>query len=62
MDPVSLVFYAIVCGCLGLAGPRLGTAPVRLGIGAMVGVVAVAVLPSLRSLLGLAESYSLISP
>jgi hypothetical protein len=62
MDPVSLAFYATVCGLLGLAGPSLGTAPIRLGIGAVVGVVAVAVLPQLKSLLGLAEQYSTISP
>ncbi|MFW2543000.1 hypothetical protein ACN2XU_10180 [Primorskyibacter sp. 2E107] len=53
MDLVSLGFYALVCGLLGLAGPRLGRAPVRLGIGAVVGIVAVTVLPLLRGALGL---------
>jgi hypothetical protein len=41
MDPISLGFYAVVCGLLGLAGPTLGAAPIRLGIGALVGIVAV---------------------
>ena len=53
MDPVALVFYAIVCACLGLAGPRLGAPLARLGIGAAVGIVAAAVLPALRGMIGL---------
>lgn len=53
MDPVSLTYYAAVCGLLGLVGPRLGAAPLRLAIGAVVGIGAVAVLPSLRAALGL---------
>lgn len=62
MDPVSLGFYATVCGLLGLAGPRLGTAPFRLAIGALVGVVAVAVLPQIKTLLGWAEVYTTVQP
>ena len=62
MDPISLMFYAVVCGCLSLAGPRLGAAPVRLGVGALVGVIAVSVLPVLRDILGLAQGYGLSSP
>lgn len=53
MDPVSLGYYAAVCGLLRLAGPRLGRAPARLIVGALVGVVAVAFLPSFRAALGL---------
>lgn len=53
MDPVALVFYAIVCALLSLAGPRLGRPLVRLGIGALVGVLAAALLPTLRVALGL---------
>ncbi|WGW04065.1 hypothetical protein [Tropicibacter oceani] len=52
MDPVSLGFYATVCGLLGLAGPRLGTAPVRLAVGALVGIAAVAILPLVQGMLG----------
>lgn len=62
MDPVSLVFYAFVCGVLGLAGPSLGTAPIRLGIGAVVGVVAVSVLPFVHQILGTATNYSFAGP
>ncbi|MGH1416506.1 MAG: hypothetical protein ACRBB0_23650 [Pelagimonas sp.] len=62
MDPISLGFYATVCGVLGLAGPKLGTAPIRLGVGAAVGIVAVSVLPHLKVLLGAAESYVAVSP
>lgn len=62
MDPVSLGFYATVCGLLGLAGPRLGLWPIRLGIGALVGVVAVAVLPHVKTLLGMTEIYTTIQP
>ena len=61
MDPVSLGFYATVCGLLGLAGPKLGAAPVRLGIGAVVGMIAVTLLPWLQGLLGAAR-YGLASP
>ncbi len=52
MDPFALIFYAAVCGLLGLAGPRLGSAPVRLIVGAIVGVVAVTLLPVLRGIIG----------
>lgn len=62
MDPVSLGFYASICGFLGLMGPKLGAAPVRLGIGAGVGVIAVTLLPHVKVLLGIAENYSTVSP
>ncbi|BBU58069.1 MULTISPECIES: hypothetical protein [Mameliella] len=62
MDPVSLGFYASVCGLLGLAGPKLGAAPIRLGVGALVGVLAVSVLPHVKTLLGVAEAYTTIQP
>ncbi|MDU8911372.1 hypothetical protein [Aestuariicoccus sp. MJ-SS9] len=52
MDFVALGFYAVVCGLLGLAGPRLGPPTVRFGIGAVVGLIAVTVLPLLRAALG----------
>jgi len=41
-------FYAIVCSLLGAAGPKLGALPVRLGIGAVVGVIASALLPLIQ--------------
>lgn len=53
MDPITLSFYAIVCGLLGLAGPTLGRPTVRLAIGAVVGLVAAGALPYLRASLGI---------
>jgi len=49
MDPVSIIFYAVICGALGLAGPRLGSAPVRSGIGTAVGIIAAIALPVIRT-------------
>ena len=43
-----MIFYAVVCGLLSLAGPRLGAPLVRLGIGAAVGIVAATLLPLAR--------------
>ncbi|MBW4981673.1 hypothetical protein KZZ07_03870 [Mameliella sp. CS4] len=62
MDPVSLGFYASVCGLLGLAGPKLGAAPIRLGVGALVGAIAVSVLPYVKTLVGAAEVYTTVQP
>jgi hypothetical protein len=62
MDPVSLTYYAGVCSLLGWAGPKLGAAPVRLAIGAVVGLVSAAALPQVKTWLGLAEMYSTIQP
>ena len=53
LDPVALVFYAMVCGVLSWCAPQLGQPVLRFGIGAVVGVVAAAVLPSVRAVLGL---------
>jgi len=52
MDPFVLAFYAAVCGGLGWAAPNLGSPVMRLGIGAIVGVIAAIVLPFVRSGLG----------
>lgn len=51
MDVTALIFYALVCGALGWAGPRLGTPMMRFGLGAVVGIVAAAILPFLKALL-----------
>jgi hypothetical protein len=53
MDPVTLAFYAVVCGLLGLVGPSLGRPGLRLGIGALVGLAAAGALPVLRGALGI---------
>jgi hypothetical protein len=51
MDPISLGFYALVCGCLSVAAPRLGGLAPRLAIGAGVGLIAATFLPMLRGML-----------
>ena len=53
MDVTALLFYAAICGLLSLAGPRLGAPLTRLGIGAAVGILAAALLPTLRGMFGL---------
>ena len=52
MDPFALAFYAVVCALLGLAGPGLGAAPIRLAVGPGVGVMAALILPYARAILG----------
>jgi hypothetical protein len=51
MDITALVFYGLVCGALGWAGPRLGAPLVRFGIGVIVGIMAVTLLPTVRAVL-----------
>lgn len=52
MDPISVVFYAIICGCLSLFAPNLGGYIPRLIVGAGVGIVAAVVLPMVRGMMG----------
>ena len=52
MDYISLGFYAAVCGVLSLVAPGLGSMLVRLGIGAMVGIAAAALLPAFKGMTG----------
>ena len=52
MDPISLAFYAAVCGLLSLFAPNLGGRVPRLAVGAGVGVVAATVLPILNGMMG----------
>lgn len=52
MDPVALAYYALICGLLGLAAPRLRTPGLRFAIGVVVGLVAAGALPGLRAFLG----------
>ncbi|MCR9107620.1 hypothetical protein [Marivita sp. XM-24bin2] len=52
LDVTVPAFYALVCAALNLAGPRLGTPLVTFGIGALVGIVAAAVLQSVRLFIG----------
>ncbi len=52
MDPIALVFYAVICGLLSLFAPSLGGMLPRLALGAVVGIVAAALLPALKALIG----------
>jgi len=52
MDPITLIFYALVCGCLSVAAPKLPGLPVRLGVGAAVGILAATVLPIIKGAMG----------
>lgn len=51
MDPISLIFYACICGTLGWASPALGHPVIRLIIGAIVGLIAATVLPMIKGAL-----------
>lgn len=52
MDPIALVFYAVICGLLSWVAPNLGSSVFRLGAGALVGIIAAASLPVLKGLIG----------
>ncbi len=52
MEPVSIIFYAVICGLLSLFAPQLGGMVPRLAVGAVVGVAAAIVLPLLRGAFG----------
>jgi hypothetical protein len=53
VDPVTLAYYAMICGCLALASPRWTKMRMRLMVGVIVGVVAALLLPVLRGAIGL---------
>lgn len=50
MDITALGFYAVVCGVLSFASPRLGRPLSRFAIGAVVGIIAATVLPMLQGM------------
>lgn len=53
MDPVALIFYALVCGSLSAFAPKFGGVGLRMAAGAAVGIVAALVLPWAKSAFGL---------
>jgi hypothetical protein len=53
MDVPAMIFYACVCALLSAASPRLGAPLLRLGVGAGVGLIAAALLPTIRTALAL---------
>ena len=52
MDPFALIFYAAVCGALSWLAPNLGGATLRMGVGAVVGILAAMLLPIVRGMIG----------
>lgn len=46
MDPFAMIYYAVVCAALSAVSPRFRTLPWRLVAGAVVGVVAAGLLPT----------------
>ena len=52
MDPVALVYYGAICGCLGLVAPRIRPGALRVVLGIVVGLAAAALLPILRTTIG----------
>jgi uncharacterized transporter YbjL len=53
MDPVSIAYYALVCGLLaGFLPVRLGRLA-KIGVGLAVGLLAATLLPAARGLIGI---------
>lgn len=52
MEPVSIIFYAVICGLLSVFAPNLGGALPRMTIGAVVGIAAALALPYVRGAIG----------
>lgn len=53
MDPVTMSYYAAVCAALGYGAGGIRSKALRIGLGVAVGLVAAALLPSIRAGLGL---------
>lgn len=53
MDPVTMSYYASVCAALGYGAGGIRSKVLRIGLGVAVGLVAAALLPSIRAGLGL---------
>jgi hypothetical protein len=51
MDLTGLIFYAVICGALGVAAPNFPNSVSRLVFGAIVGVLAAFSLPYLKQMI-----------
>lgn len=51
MDPISLVYYAVICAVLSVVAPSMSTSTIRLAVGAVVGMAAAGGLPLVQSML-----------
>jgi len=52
MDLITMLYYATVCALLSVGTGRTRRWTVRLGVGAAVGIVAAAALPTVRAAIG----------
>jgi hypothetical protein len=52
MDPISVAFYAVICGTLSAFAPKSLGFVVRFLIGGGVGVCAALILPFLKGVIG----------
>ena len=52
MDPVTALYYATICAALSVVAGKLRSGMVRLITGVVVGLVAAALLPDVRAVLG----------
>lgn len=50
MDPVTMTFYAVVCGGLAVVSPSFNNRLARVAVGVSVGLAAAMLLPLLRNL------------
>lgn len=51
-DSTAVVWYAAICGALAAFAPSLGGRTVRIGIGAVVGIIAASILPVIKGMMG----------
>ena len=53
IDGVAIVWYAAICGTLSAFARTFGGRASRIGIGAVVGILAATLLPLLKSMIGI---------
>lgn len=51
-DSTAIIWYAAICGGLAAFAPQLGGRGMRIGIGAVVGIIAASLLPWLKNMMG----------
>lgn len=51
-DATAIIWYAAICGILSALAPSLGGQITRMGIGAVVGILAATALPFARGMMG----------
>ncbi|MFK7903387.1 MAG: hypothetical protein AB8B49_11165 [Nitratireductor sp.] len=51
-DSTSIIWYAAICGTLSAIAPSLGGTLSRIGIGALIGILAASLLPFLKGMIG----------